>query len=159
MKRTPIAACHHILAALTLTALLAPPVAAQESSNELGRLFFTPERRQILDRQRQQNTQQEQDTSADPSLTINGIVTRSSGKRTAWINDRPLHENEIQSEVILVPNRKEPGRIIVQASESPAAKARVGETVNRNTGESSDLLEGGQIDIRPARRANPTPFR
>lgn len=159
MKLTPTPAWHHILAALTLTALLTSPVAAQEASNELGRLFFTPERRQILDRQRQQNIQQEQDTSADPSLTINGIVTRSSGKRTAWVNDRPQHENEIQSEVVLIPNRKDPGRIIVQSSESPAAKAKVGDTVNRNTGESTNLLEGGQIDIRPARPANPAPFR
>lgn len=123
------------------------------AEEELGRLFFTPERRQILDRQRQLNIQEKQEIPEDPTLTINGIVTRSSGKRTVWINGITQNEKDTLSGVTVTTNRKEPGRIVVRASESPAGNAKVGETVNRNTGEAVDLLNGGRINIR---RALPT---
>jgi hypothetical protein len=45
---------------------------------------------------------------------------------------------------------RDPGKVVVQASDSPAANARVGETVNRNTGESRDLLNDGRIVVRPS---------
>jgi len=129
------------------------------AEEELGRLFFTPERRQNLDRQRQLNIQEKQEIPEDPTLTINGIVTRSSGKRTVWINGMAQSENETQSGVTVIPNRNEPGRIVVQANESPAGNAKVGETVSRNTGESVDLLNGGRIYIRRALPARSTSDR
>ena len=52
------------------------------TAEELGRLFFTPERRQQLDHQRQFNIEERSKVPEDPTLTINGVVTRSSGKRT-----------------------------------------------------------------------------
>jgi hypothetical protein len=136
------------LAALCIVGTLAglcPPALADE---ELGRLFFTPERRQTLDRQRQFNIQEKQEIPADPTLTINGVVTRTSGKRTVWINGVAQNENEKSSGVAVTPNRNEPGKVVIQASEAPPARARVGDTVNRNTGESSDLLGGGHIGIK-----------
>ena len=69
---------------LAAGALVAPALAQTQAP--LGRLFFTPEKRQLLDRQRDLNVQAQQETPEDPTLTINGVVTRSSGKRTVWIN-------------------------------------------------------------------------
>ena len=117
-------------------------------SEELGRLFFTPERRQMLDRQRQFNIQERKEIPEDPTLTINGVVTRSSGKRTVWINGTAQEEKDISSGVIASPNRKDPGRVVVQASEASAAEVGVGGTVNRNTGEASDLLGIGRITVK-----------
>jgi hypothetical protein len=131
-----------LLAALALAAALSPPAPAEE---ELGRLFFTPERRQTLDRQRQLNIQEQQEAPEDPTLTINGVVTRSSGKRTVWINGVAQNENEKPGGVNVTTNRKEPGKVIVQGSDAPAGDAKVGDTVNRNTGEATDLLNGGSI--------------
>lgn len=111
-------------------------------------LFFTPERRQTLDRQRQLNIQEKQEIPEDPTLTIDGIVTRSSGKRTAWVNGVAQNENETPSGVSVTPRRKDPGKVVVQASELPAGNARVGGTVNRNTGEATDLLNGGRISTK-----------
>ena len=124
------------------------------AEEELGRLFFTPERRQILDRQRQLNIQEKQEVPEDPTLTINGVVTRSSGKRTVWINGMTQNEKDTQSGITVTPNRNEPGKVVVQAVESPAGKAKVGDTVNRNTGESTDLLNGGSITLTRKRNAS-----
>lgn len=138
------------LSALLLIAACPTPASAEE---ELGRLFFSPERRQNLDRQRQLNIQEKQEIPEDPSLTINGVVTRSSGKRTVWINNVSQNENETQSGISIIPNRKEPGKVLVQAADAPAGNAKVGDTVNRTTGEATDLLNGGQINIRRAASA------
>ena len=136
------------LAALLFVATFAPIPA---SSEELGRLFFTPERRQTLDRQRQFNIQERKEIPEDPTLTINGVVTRSSGKRTVWINGVAQDEKDIGSGTAVTPNRANPGRIVVQPEGGPAARARVGDTVNRNTGETADLLGGGAVTANRSR--------
>jgi len=128
-------------------AALCPTANADE---ELGRLFFTPERRHALDRQRQFNIQEKQEIPEDPTLTINGVVTRSSGKRTVWINGVAQNDNEKPSGVAIIPNRKAPGKVVVQPNDAPAGNARVGETVNRNTGEATDLLGDGKIRLKSA---------
>lgn len=64
-----------------LTVAVCPAAVAEET---LGRLFFSPERRQQLDRQRELNVLDQQQVLVDPTLTIDGVVTRSSGRRTAW---------------------------------------------------------------------------
>ena len=134
-----------LFSVFALAAALCPPARAEE---ELGRLFFTPERRQGLDRQRQLNIQEKQEIPEDPKLTINGVVTRSSGKRTVWINGVTQNENETPSGVSVSTNRKEPGKVVVQGSEAPPGEAKVGDTVNRNTGEATDLLNGGRIMLK-----------
>lgn len=150
MKTPPLKTRHRASIAgllFVITGMLVPgPKTYAEEA--LGRLFFTPERRQILDRQRQLNIQEKQEIPEDPTLTINGVVTRSSGKRTVWINGMTQNENETQSGVTVMPNRNEPGKVVVQAEESPSGKAKVGDTVNRNTGEATDLLNGGRITTR-----------
>jgi len=134
------------MAGLLLIATLTPPAGAAEA---LGRLFFTPERRQALDHQRQLNIPDSRQAIEEPTLTINGIVTRSSGKRTAWVNGAPLSENEMRGGLSVTIKGREPGKIAVHSSESPTANARVGETVNRNTGESRGLLNDGRIVVKP----------
>lgn len=138
------------LLALLLAMALTPTARAEDA---LGRLFFTPERRQSLDRQRQLNIQDSKQLNEDPTLTINGVVTRSSGKRTSWVNGAAQNENEMPGGLVVIPRGRDPGKIVVQTGDSPAASARVGETVNRNTGESRDLLNDGRIVVkRPAAR-------
>jgi len=133
------------LCAFTLLAALSPAANADE---ELGRLFFTPERRQALDRQRQFNIQEKQEIPEDPSLTINGVVTRSSGKRTVWLNGVAQNDNEKPTGVVVIPNSKAPGKVVVQPNDAPSGNANVGETVNRKTGETTDLLGDGRIKLK-----------
>ena len=132
---------------LALSALPSPV-----SSQELGRLFFTPERRQMLDRQRQLNLQERQEAPEASTLTINGVVTRSSGKRTVWINGVTQNEKDIGKGVAATPNTANPGKIFVQPESGAAATAGIGDTLNRTTGEATELLQGGRIVIH---RPNP----
>jgi hypothetical protein len=144
MRPSPVL-CKSLIA-LLLAVALTPATHAEET---LGRLFFTPERRQALDRQRQLNIQDSKQVVEDPTLTINGMVTRSSGKRTSWINGAAQNENDLSGGTVVVPS-KMPGSVEVQGGDLPAATARVGETVNRNTGEARDLLNDGRIVIKPS---------
>ena len=143
-----------LLGALWLAAALCPPASADET---LGKLFFTPERRQALDRQRELNIQETQVIPEEPTLTINGVVTRSSGKQTTWINGVTQNENEKPTGISVSTSHKNPGKVLIQPADSPAAKASVGDTVNRNTGETTDLLGGGQINVRRSSPANAKP--
>jgi len=127
--------------------LLANPAAVAEEA--IGRLFFTPERRQQLDQRREMNTLDKPQIATDATLTINGIVTRSSGKRTVWINGNPQQEDETGNDLTVTTQRGNPGRVVVHSGASAAIRARVGETVNRHTGEANDLLNGGQVRVRP----------
>ena len=126
---------------LFLVASLAAPATAQE----LGRLFFTPERREILDRQRQFNIPERTEIPEDPTLTIDGVVTRSSGKRTVWINGVAQNEKDRSPDVTVIPQARNPAHVAVQPAQSPATQARVGDTVNRNTGETTHLIGNGFI--------------
>lgn len=145
------------LAALAVSAwllLMASGPSAVAEEQALGRLFFTPERRQQLDRQREMNLLDEQQIPADPTLTIDGIVTRSSGRRTAWVNGQAQHEDDLWSGLTVTPRHGEPGKVLLEISDSPAASARVGQTVNRNSGEATDLLKGGRVSVHSTPRGS-----
>ncbi|MBK7953238.1 MAG: hypothetical protein IPK02_04225 [Candidatus Accumulibacter sp.] len=145
MTRTSVVAVQVIPLAVASWLLCGCPTATAEEA--LGRLFYTPERRQQLDHQREMNTLEKQQVTADPTLTVDGIVTRSSGKRTAWINGIPQHEYETANGLTVTPRHGEPGKVVIRANDSPSARTRVGETVNRSSGESQDLLNGGQLRV------------
>jgi hypothetical protein len=134
---------------VVLVGILSSPAPAQE----LGPLFFTPEQRQELDRQREFSLSGQNEISGDlapanPTLSIDGVVTRSSGKRTVWINNIAQDGQESDQSVTTITKRENPGAVIVQPEDGPATHAKVGDTVNRNTGETTDLLGGGQIHIK-----------
>jgi hypothetical protein len=133
-----------VFSMLVVTASPCLPAFAEEA---LGRLFFTPERRQTLDRQRQFNIQEKQDIQEDPTFTIDGVVTRSSGKRTVWVNGVAQNDEETPSGVSISTTRRHPGKLTIGAEDDSARSASVGDTVNRNTGEATNLLGDGKIEV------------
>lgn len=133
------------LSSLTLLVILCPQVINAEET--LGRLFFSAERRQQLDRQRTMNTLDKQPAMVAPTLTVDGVVVRSSGRRTAWINGNPQHERELISGLTVSARPGAPGDIRIESNDLPATRARVGSVVNSQTGEASDLLAGGRIRV------------
>ena len=58
---------------------------------ELGRLFFTPEERQQLDQHLELHTAGKEESVAQSSIVVNGVVQHSDGSRTAWINGKAQH--------------------------------------------------------------------
>lgn len=109
-----------VIAALLLIGIF--PVGAQ--SEPLGRLFFTPQQRAQLDRQRLQGLTTNDDQAA--SYTLNGEVRRSSGNNTRWVNGA--------------------------ARSDPAPHGVIGDTYHPATGEQASLLGGGHITRQAAPR-------
>ena len=70
--------------ALLFLGLIATPPANAE---QLDRLFFTPAQRAQLDHNYAREARS--DNNNDRTLTLNGIVQKHGGKRTAWINGVP----------------------------------------------------------------------
>ncbi len=72
---------------LILFSLLAPPA----SLADLGRLFYTSEQRAGLEKARLQNRTQSVQTDSSPPkpVTYDGVVIRSDGHSTRWINGKP----------------------------------------------------------------------
>ena len=97
-----IACCALVAAIWTDLAAAQAPKPAEEP---LGRLFFTPAQRAQLDVARKQRARTtlateraEEATSAAPTpqtITYDGVVQRSDGKSTVWINSRPAHEKRL----------------------------------------------------------------
>jgi hypothetical protein len=79
---------------------LACQVSATAAAEPLGRLFFTPEQRTQLDMMRKQRAHRPppMETAAPPEapppaiVTYSGMVRRTDGRSTAWINNRPVHD-------------------------------------------------------------------
>ncbi len=87
-----------------ITALALLVVTSAASAAELGRMFFTPSQRATLDNARKQNIRAEigndgeqQTTTAAPipqNVSVNGLIKRSDGKNTVWINNRAVTEHQ-----------------------------------------------------------------
>jgi hypothetical protein len=117
------------------------------AEEELGRLFFTPERRELLDRQRALNMLESEVIAEDPQIVVNGQVRRSSGKRTTWINGQAQNEVETRTGIIAHPATQGHEQVIIESGEDPKAAIRVGQTLNRGTQETRDPLGDGKIIV------------
>jgi hypothetical protein len=133
--------------ALLACALLAPAAAGAQ---ELGRLFFTPEQRDALDARRRARLPDKPAAavSASPTTRLDGYVTRSSGKSTLWLDDYAVPEN-VQPEGLRVRRGRDASHVTVILGESGRRiDVRVGETVDRATGEVRDVIGDGEVRIQ-----------
>lgn len=101
-------------------------------SHKIGRLFFSPDERAMLDQIRQKSSGST--LSATEQITLNGIVRRSSGKTTSWINHVPQQENEAPQGVAVKqgPTSK-PSAVLLLPS---------GKKVNLKAGQTFDTTKG-----------------
>lgn len=144
---SPTKAAALLAAALLLTAA---PAAAEE----LGKLFLTPERRAALERQRQLNIRESQPVIEGETLTVSGVVKRSSGKSTTWVNGTPQDDMNAATGVRVEIDRTNPAKTTVVAGEESPASLKVGEAINRATRETTSGVGDGRITVkRPGARA------
>jgi hypothetical protein len=114
--------------------------AAPAAAAEFGRLFFTPQQRQDLDRRRQANIQ-ESAVTADNFLTVNGQVSRSNGKNTVWINGVPQESSRKPAD---------PARVTIPGGEGePSINVKIGQTLDRARGEVKDPASGSETVVAP----------
>lgn len=121
-----------LAAALVAGASLAP--ARPAAADDLGRLFFTPQQRQELDRRRASNVQ-EKEVVIESAVTVSGQVSRSSGKTTTWVNGVPQYDTY---------SGRDPARVHL-----PDGTLKIGQTLDRARGEVKDGLEGGTVKVNP----------
>ena len=123
--------------AAALTSVAAP---AQE---RLGRLFFTPAQRASLDVARSQRARTalatekpEQEAAPVPqTITYSGVLRRSDGKTTVWINNQPVNDQESAGAAAIVGQVRRDGSVMLQVPQS-------GRSVILKPGQSVELLSG-----------------
>ena len=117
----------------------AAPQAPQtaKASDPVGRLFFTPPQRESLDLARTRRVRTtltnegEDSTPQTQNITYGGIVRRSDGRSTVWINGRPVND----SDASVVGRIRPDGSISLQMPQS-------GRSVSLKPGQSIELLTG-----------------
>lgn len=132
-------------------AVLATPAPAAEQER-LGRLFFTPAQRASLDVARAQRARTTVGTEGDgqeavpaaQSITYGGLVRRSDGRTTMWLNNQPIHDTASPGAGIVTRVRPD-GTITLQAPQSARS-------VDLKPGQSVELLSG-TIEEGYSRRA------
>jgi hypothetical protein len=127
---------------LCFIALLLAPTASV--SQEVGRLFFTPEQREALDARRRARVPDKPAAVvvASPTTRLDGYVKRSGGPSTVWVNGEPLPEGAGDAPRI-------GPKVSISAGEGGRRAAlRPGEVLDRGTGEVRDLIGDGEIRIR-----------
>lgn len=140
--------------AFVIAALLGAPSA---NAQELGRLFFTPEQRAALDARRKARVPDKPaaaPVAESPVTRINGAVQRSGGKSTVWVNGETIPEDAQPGGARVSPRGAKPGSVSIPAGEGPQRQdLRVGESLDRGSGEVRDVLGDGEIKISPRRAA------
>lgn len=115
------------------------PAPAQE---RLGRLFFTPAQRASLDVARSQRARaalapdkSEEAAPVPQTITYGGLVRRSDGKTTVWINNQAVHDRESPGAAAIVGRVRADGSVTLQVPQS-------GRSVSLKPGQSVELLSG-----------------
>lgn len=136
--------------AATATSVPAP---AQE---RLGRLFFTPAQRASLDVARSQRARtalstekpEQEATPVPQTITYGGVLQRSDGKTTVWINNQPVHDRESAGAAAIVGRVRPDGSVTLQVPQS-------GRSVILKPGQSVELLSGA-VEEAYSRKLEPS---
>lgn len=85
-------------------------------ADTLGRLFFTPAERTQLEQQQARKTLNEDGSTAQSVITVNGMIKRDDGSRIAWVNGKAQrleaspHSNSVP---VTVPGKSKPVEVKV----------------------------------------------
>ena len=138
MRRAP--------ALILLTLVLALPAAVQAQS--LGRLFLTPEQRAALDLRRASRVPDKPAAVVveSPTARIDGQVVRSSGRSTVWVNGQAVREGGQAEGLRVAPASRTADSVTLAIGEGARrVELKVGESMNRDTGEVRELLGDGKV--------------
>jgi hypothetical protein len=131
--------------------------AGNAQAQELGRLFFTPEQRAALDARRKARVPDKPaavPVTESPVTRVNGAVQRGGGKSTVWVNGEMIPEGVQTDGARVTPRSPKPGSVSIPAGEGPQRyDLRVGESLDRGSGEVRDVVGEGEIKIGPRRAA------
>jgi hypothetical protein len=150
-----------------LVALIVLMVGAGPAAGaEFGRMFFTPDQRAALDYFRKLNIRnaaisdddRDKDLVAPPpapeQVSVNGVVRRSDGKSTVWVNRRAVTEQQPAGAALNVTPRTD-NRVRLSVPKSGrSADLKVGQTADTVSG---TITEGYARRTLPVPEAKVTP--
>jgi len=108
------------------------------AAEPLGRLFYTPQQRATLDNARQQKIKINVETEAPTppeNISVNGVIKRSDGQSTIWINNHPLNEKRAPSGIKIISRSADDARVTLQLPQS-------GRNVDLKVGQNLDATSG-----------------
>lgn len=123
--------------------LLALTCGSALADAQLGRLFFTPAERKALEDARRRNVRAEleaEEAASRPkaprprSVTVQGVVRRSDGESTVWINGKPVEGSTADGLKVRV-TAGQGGAVIVH-------EPRKGQTLRLKVGQHADIVTG-----------------
>jgi len=108
------------------------------AAEPLGRLFYTPQQRATLDNARQQKIKINVETEAPTppeNISVNGVIKRSDGQSTVWINNRPLNEKRVPSGIKIISRNAENASVTLQLPQSSRnVDVKVGQSLDATSG-------------------------
>ena len=138
-----------LITAFALFALgaMAPSAHAQS----LGRLFLTPQQRAALDVRRASRVPDRPVAEVvveSPTAHVEGQVVRSDGRSTVWVNGLPVREGSRSEGLRVAPPVGAADSVTLSVGEGErSVRLKVGESMNRDTGEVRDMLGEGEVRV------------
>lgn len=144
---------HGLRVLLVIASML--PWCATRSAEPLGRLFFTPAQRNALDAGKQVATPRAAARPRPRTVRLNGVVTRSDGETTVWLNGKPDPDAHIR-----VPSGRDARVTVPLVTPGGQATLKVGQSLDPSTGKITESYVTAQEPSRtpsaPATTANQT---
>lgn len=152
------------LVSLMLTGMACVPASAV-AADGLGRLFFAPAQRAQLDTARVQRDRRGGPMTAETEVaapqgpdvvTYSGVVRRSDGKSTVWINGKPMTERTRDSDVNVIGVRRD-GAVSVNVPQADrSASLRVGQSMDVMSGKIEEPYARRETLYRPPAKPAPS---
>ena len=142
---------------------LSAPIPAQ-AADALGRLFFNPEQRAQMDLARSKRIRAtlseepaQEDAAALPeTVTYNGVVRRSDGKNTIWLNSRSVPEGEMGGRTPVNSKLRPDGSLVIELPQANRCiNLRVGQELELNSGSIAEPYARTAPLPKPAVKAEP----
>ena len=121
------------------------------SAEPLGRLFFTPQQRATLDNSRGQKIKIEVETveTEPPALeiiSVNGVIKRSDGQSTVWINNHALNEKRAPSGIKIISRSADDASVTLQLPQSSRnVDLKVGQNLDTASGQIQESYQGAPL--------------
>jgi hypothetical protein len=133
---------------LLLMAFGAAPAAADDAT--LGRLFFTPAERNALEEARRKNIRAEAqavEAASKPkpppvrSVAVTGVVRRSDGETTVWVNGKPVDGATEDGLKVRVTAGGQAAVIVHQPERGRTVRLKVGQRADIDSGRIQESYE------------------
>jgi hypothetical protein len=139
---------------LILMTLVAWPGWAADAG--LGRLFFTPAQRQALEEARRKNVRAEVQAAEKPArppvrnVTVSGVVRRSDGESTVWVNGKPVDGTTEDGLKVRVTAGQQGAVIVYEPEKDRTLRLKVGQRADILTGRIEEGYERREAAVPPA---------